>query len=102
MHTVSSIIPHAWTVTAIALVFFGAAISVTGGARAEPLADSDVAGSPVGVVETVVSLTDRHILPSWDKPDFSNRMRPYLTRDFLAAIEHGRAVTARLAPVYMR
>jgi len=65
--------------------------TATESADAPPLAGPPNAqpDGPVAGLAVIVALTDKRRLPNWTAPDFAIRMRPYLTRDFLAAIAHG-------------
>ena len=47
------------------------------------------ASDPRSVIETVISLSDRRALPGWDEPSFQNRLRPYLSDDFLRVVAKG-------------
>ena len=47
------------------------------------------ASDPRSVVYSVISLSDRHALPGWDKPAFQSKLRPYLTDEFLRIVAKG-------------
>lgn len=68
-----------------------ALLSATG-ARA---LDTFAAADPRSTIQTVISLTDRHALPSWDEATFGVRLHPYLTDDFLATVAKGGKIAIR-------
>jgi hypothetical protein len=57
--------------------------------------DAFPAADPRSVVQTVIELTDNHALPGWDQPDFAQKLTPYLSADFLAAVASGRKIALK-------
>ena len=73
----------------LGLLLLATATSAAGALETFPAAD------PRSVVQTVIALTDRHALPSWDQPSFPSKLAPYLTADFIHVVKRGGDIAVR-------
>ena len=73
---------------------FGAVLALLAAPGAFAL-DAFPPSDPRSVVQTVIALVDRHALPNWNESAFAQKMRPYVTEEFLAVIDKGGRIASK-------